>query len=66
MFFGLFSRMGANMPMRDSVAGLQALLLYNAHLFLSEDPADRLFGDMFLSNIAKVRFPFLSFSVCKC
>lgn len=55
MFVKLFARAGAKLPVAETFSGIQALLIYNAQSFLSENASDRVVGDLFLTTIAKVR-----------
>jgi hypothetical protein len=54
MFVKLFARVGSKLPAAETFAGLQALLIYNAQSFLSDNASDRVVGDLFLSTISKV------------
>ena len=56
MFVKLFARAGAKLPVAETFSGIQALLIYNAQSFLSENASDRVVGELFLTTIAKVRF----------
>ncbi|KAF8319372.1 hypothetical protein DL93DRAFT_182816 [Clavulina sp. PMI_390] len=54
MFVKLFARAGSKLPAAETFSGIQALLIYNAQSFLSENASDRLVGDIFLSTISKL------------
>jgi hypothetical protein len=55
MFVKLFARAGAKLPVAETFCGIQALLIYNAQAFLSDNPSDRVLGELHLTTIAKVR-----------
>jgi hypothetical protein len=54
MFVKLFARAGSKLPAAETFSGIQALLIYNAQSFLSDNASDRVVGDLFLSTISKV------------
>lgn len=51
----LFARAGSKLPTAETFSGIQAMLIYNAQSFLSDNQSDRLVGDLFLSTVSKVR-----------
>ncbi|KAF9520624.1 hypothetical protein BS47DRAFT_647802 [Hydnum rufescens UP504] len=53
MFVRLFSQ-PVKVRAKEALAGIHALLIYNSHSFLSDDPSERAVGELFLNTIAKI------------
>lgn len=50
-----FSRRAKQMSFGECFSIIQALIIYHVPAFISEDPANRITGQLFLSSIVRVR-----------